>query len=94
MAKDPLTYTGSPSTTWKTGRIRVSPAPKAQGTQSAKRAIHALRPREPREKLTITVRYRGGPECWWEIHARGETVRVPGHAALHDTLMTLNGQSI
>lgn len=49
--------------------------------------------REPRENLTITVRYRGGPECWWEIKARGETVRLPGYVHLHDALMAINGHN-
>lgn len=34
----------------------------------------------------MSVTYRGGPECWWEIKARGEVWRVPGVIALHDVM--------
>lgn len=50
-----------------------------------------LSPRNPREPLTIQVKYRGGPECWWEISARGATIRRPGSLALHDVLRELSG---
>lgn len=42
----------------------------------------------PRRKpLTLTLVYRGGPEAWWEVRARGRVWRRPGVTALHD-LMT------
>lgn len=34
--------------------------------------------------MTVTVRYRGGAEAWYEVKARGRTWRFPGHVALHD----------
>lgn len=43
----------------------------------------------PRERLTITVSYRGGAEAWYEIHARGRTYRATGVTALHDVMETL-----
>lgn len=52
---------------------------------------HRLLPRNPREPLTITVTYRGGAECWWEIRSRGTVLRRPGSVALHDVLSDLNG---
>lgn len=56
---------------------------------SALRLKHLSR-RDPRDPLQVTVKYRGGPECWYEIKARGATVRVPGHVALHDLMLTIN----
>lgn len=35
----------------------------------------------------MTVRYRGGPECWYEIRTRGGIIRRPGVLGIHD-LMT------
>jgi len=52
---------------------------------------HRLLPRDPRDPLTVTVTYRGGSECWWEIRARGVVVRRPGHVSLHDVLAHLSG---
>nr|CRY96850.1 hypothetical protein [uncultured prokaryote] len=53
---------------------------------------HRLAERDPREPLTITVTYRGGSECWWELRARGVTIRRPGSLSLHDVLMWLEGK--
>lgn len=53
---------------------------------------HRLVPRDAREPLTVTVTYRGGPECWWEIRARGTVIRRPGVTSLHDVLSHLNGK--
>lgn len=39
-----------------------------------------------RERLTITVSYRGGPECWYEVRARGSIGRFPGHVCIHDLM--------
>lgn len=46
--------------------------------------------RNPREPLTIKVKYRGGEECWYEVHARGAIGRFPGHTALHDAMREIN----
>lgn len=41
--------------------------------------------------MQVTVVYRGGSECWWELRARGVVVRRPGSMALHDVLQLLEG---
>lgn len=44
-----------------------------------------LRPPWPRRKpLTLTVKYRGGPEAWIEVHSRGDFGRFPGNTYLID----------
>lgn len=53
---------------------------------------HRLARRDPRDPLTVTITYRGGPECWWEIRARGTVIRRPGSVALHDVLSWINGE--
>lgn len=50
-------------------------------------------PRNMREPITIRIRYRGGAEAWWEIEARGQTLRRPGHVAIHDLFREINGES-
>jgi hypothetical protein len=45
--------------------------------------------RDPRKPLEITIKYRGGPECWWEVRARGVTLRRPGHMAIHDLFVEI-----
>lgn len=42
--------------------------------------------RRRREPTGIVIVYRGGPECWYEVRARGSMKRFPGHAALHDVM--------
>ena len=70
----------------------MSRAPQASSSSRPKGDYsHRLVPRNPREPLTITVTYRGGSECWWEIRARGTVVRRPGSEALHDVLAHLSG---
>lgn len=39
--------------------------------------------------MHLTVTYRGGPEAWYEIRARGVTIRRPGTMALHDLISAL-----
>lgn len=34
--------------------------------------------------MTVTLKYRGGPEGWIEVRARGRIVRRPGYVALLD----------
>lgn len=38
----------------------------------------------------MTVKFRGGPEAWYEIHSRGCTGRFPGHVAIHDAFDEIN----
>lgn len=42
--------------------------------------------RSARDPLTLTVRYRGGAEAWWEVKARGRSWRFPGYLAFHDVM--------
>lgn len=46
--------------------------------------------RNPREPLTLTIKLRGGPECWYEVHARGSIGRFPGSTQLHDLMSEIN----
>lgn len=78
-----------PSTTWAWKRVKISPAPKAN-TTSRKATPPQPSRRNPREPLTVTIRYRGGPEAWWEVKGRGKTYRFPGYLALHDVMRTIH----
>lgn len=55
------------------------------------RALHKLFKRDRRKALPVTVKFRGGSEAWWEITARGVTVRVPGHTPIHEVLDRFTG---
>jgi hypothetical protein len=48
--------------------------------------------RNPRDPLTVTVKFRGGPEGWVEIHARGDFARVPGYTTIAELVLLMNGQ--
>jgi hypothetical protein len=82
---------GSRSTTseWEWKKIRRRPkGPSSASTKSASSSV-ALSAWPRREPLTVTVVYRGGPEAWVELRARGEVIRVPGSLALFDALERL-----
>jgi hypothetical protein len=47
------------------------------------------KPLPRRTPATISVKYRGGAECFWEVKYGGRTVRVPGHLQFHDVMREL-----
>jgi len=80
-----------PSTLWAWKKVRMASPPEArQNRASKRRRWHFLPPRDPRKPLPITVKLRGGPECWWEVHARGSMARYPGHLSIHDVFSEIN----
>lgn len=82
------------STTWEWKRVKVSRAPQASEDRRPKggRWFH-LPPWEWRRRpLHITVKYRGGPEAWFEVHARGSMGRFPGHVSLFDAISEVAGR--
>lgn len=84
MSADP---SSAPSTTWEWRKVKMKPPPAGHGTARAKRGRWyglAVWPR--REPLTIKVGYRGGPESWWLVTARGRSGVFPGHASLEDVM--------
>lgn len=92
MASEEVPNERSTSTTWRWQRVKIATPPQAEGTARAKRApITSLLPWPRDRKMTLTVKYRGGSQCWWEITARGRTIRRPGVLALHDVLSDLYG---
>lgn len=50
------------------------------------RRWHHLPWRNPRDVLTVKIRYTGGAEAWVEIEARGSRGAWPGHVALFDAM--------
>ena len=87
--------TSSGSTTWAWRRVKISerpPGPYGTAAEGVRRK--RLTARNPRDPLTVTIAYRGGAECWWEIRSRGVTLRRPGSLALHDVLSELQGQAL
>jgi len=81
-----------PSTTWRweTRRVRVPPEATRAASPEATR-LSRLYARDRRKPLQVTITYRGGAECWWELRARGKVVRQPGAMALHDVLSLFDG---
>lgn len=66
------------------------PAGGQKDISTKSRRFFGLPPRNPREVLHLTVKFRGGPECWYEIHARGQIVRYPGVRSLHEIMDEIN----
>lgn len=79
------------STTYAWKRVKVRrPAGGHSDSQPKAGRWFRLPPRNPREPLTIKVKFRGGPECWYEIHARGSIGRFHGATAIHDIMDEIN----
>lgn len=77
----------SPSTEWAWRRVRVS-RPAGGHIGHAPKALRwfGLPRVNPREPVRLTIKLRGGPECWVEVHARGRVGRFPGTTCLYDML--------
>ena len=75
--------------TWQRDRIRKDPAPQAAQGAKRRRWSHLGR-RNAADRLTITIKYRGGNECWYHVEARGSNGAFPGVMALHDVMREIN----
>ena len=79
--------TRSASTTWSHEPDKISAAAgrASKGVTKSPR-WGGLARRNPRDKLTITVTYRGGNQCWYLIEGRGTSGVFTGVTALHDVM--------
>lgn len=77
----------SESTTWQWKRVRIR-RPANGHTDSVPKGHRwrLLLPVDPRRPQHITVKLRGGPEAWVEVHARGDFCRYTGDTAIIDIL--------
>jgi hypothetical protein len=75
------------STSWRWKLVKVAGPPEAKGQRAAHSRGFRRLPRWPmRQPLHLTIKYRGGPEAWVEIHSRGEIARFPGSTCIFDVL--------
>jgi hypothetical protein len=75
------------STTFAWRRVKIARPPEAMGTVRRSRSFWWGRPPlDPRKPVTLTIKLRGGPECWVEIHSRGCIGRFPGVTSIYDIL--------
>lgn len=81
------------STTYEWRRAKLSRAPEARKKNAARGGRSWFRKLPPwpwRQKaLTMTVRYRGGAETWFEIRCRGGIFRTPGMYSFYDVMREL-----
>lgn len=81
------------STTWEWRQVMIR-RPAGGHSDSAPKGHRwkRLPRRNPRDPLTVTVKLRGGPEAWVELHARGDMARLPGWVTIAEVVLMLNGQ--
>lgn len=83
------------STRWEWKRVKMARPPEATGHSVPKgHRWRRLPRRNPRTPLGITVKLRGGPEGWVEVHARGDLARYPGYTTILDIVMDVNSQGL
>lgn len=81
------------STTWVWKRVKISRAPEARVTVAQRASFwRRYRPRNPRDPINVTLKLRGGSECWVEVRGRGSVGRYPGTTAIYDILLDINSQ--
>lgn len=80
-----------PSAHWEWKQVKIR-RPAGGQKASLPKGGHWYRfpPRNPREPLTIKVKYRGGSEAWYEVHARGSVGRYPGYRSIHEIMSDIN----
>lgn len=79
------------STTWEWRQVKIRRPPEATGRASMKSTRWRRFPtRNARVPINAQIKLRGGPECWIEITARGETNRYPGWTSIYDVLSDIN----
>lgn len=61
----------------------MAPRRTAPADRRPKAALRRIRLNR-RERMTITIKHRGGAESWWELRARGNVYRRPGHTCIED----------
>lgn len=75
------------STRWEFRRVKIARPPEAMTVSAPKGHRWRRLPRvDWRKPQHITISYRGGPEGWVEVHARGDLGRYPGSTAVLDVL--------
>lgn len=78
------------STTWVSEQRKIASPPQAKEHRaSAASSLLGLLPWPRRKPMVLSIKFRGGPECWYEVRARGRTIRRPGVIALHDLMREL-----
>lgn len=89
-------FSGSTTSVWEYAKIRRRPQGQTNSQPKAGRSWFNRLPPWPlrKHKLTLTVTYRGGPECWFEVHARGGKLRRPGHTALYDLMRDITNGGV
>lgn len=93
MGHNEEAHTSSPSTHWEWKKVRVTEPPQGRRAQPPQASSQSpLSRRNARDPLTITVKYRGGAEAYWEVRARGRVFRRPGWLCIHDLMSEINGQ--
>ncbi len=91
------TRSGSTTFGWK--RVKIARPPEASASPSAARSNESPRgnrwkrlpKRNPRQPLGVTLKLRGGAECWVEVHSRGDFHRYPGWTQIIDIVNDVNG---
>lgn len=82
--------TCSVSTTWGFRKVKISRRRNGQETRRRSRpSLRSLPKWEKNRSLSLSVRWLGGSEEWFEIRARGHVYKRPGWTCLSDVMHEL-----
>ena len=80
-----------PSTQWVWKHVEIRPPARAIGPAERSESFRLrLHRRGMRRPLPCVIRFRGGPELWVQIEARGRVWRFTGDTALYDALSVMS----
>jgi len=75
------------STLWETKQVKVRRSAGGHVTvRSAATGWGRLRRQDRRQKVTLTISWRGGAASWWLVEARGRHSVMPGFYELEDVM--------
>lgn len=77
----------SVSTSWEWKRVKIR-RPAGGQTHSRPKGgrWRSLPPRRRQDTTIISLKYREGGECWYEVTSRGKTGMMPGWRDLHSVV--------
>lgn len=84
----------SGSTTWGFKPVKIDRRPQGNVTTERSEGLWSLLPWPRKRPMTLTIKYLGGSQCWFEVRARGRSLKRPGVVHLVELMDELMAGSL